>query len=141
MTTRKAARALDTARACGVLLRLHLLFRLRGSTAVARRTAAAMRVEASSQAMLDARRVDAWHTARAVWRANRLLPLHSTCLQVALAMHDLFERKGCHAVVRVGVRDPGAAAHAWVEIGDFVLDDQRLSTNFLPFEPGAEVPL
>lgn len=103
---------------------------------MARTTATAIRDTPSTQAELDARRVDAWQTARAVWRAKRVLPLHSTCLQTALATRMLFAQKGCAAAVRVGVRSVGEDAHAWAEIGDFVLDDQRLSPHFATFEAG-----
>lgn len=141
MIRRKAARAADTIVGALLLVRLHVLFRVGGRRAVARRTAAAMRGHPSTQAELDACGVDPWHTGRAVWRAKRFLPLRSSCLQTALATHMLFARKHCTAVVRIGVRGPGEDAHAWVEIGDFVLDDQRISSRFAAFTPRPEVRL
>jgi|GEM_PF-2978939 len=135
MSRARLARAADTVRAALLLVRIHLLFRFGGRAAVARATAEAMRTTPATQAELDARGVDAWHTARAVWRARRLLPLRSKCLHTALALRALFLHKGCPAVVRVGVRSAGEDAHAWVEIGDFVLDDQGLSEHFQPFLP------
>lgn len=138
MSRRTAARAADTLVGALFLVRVHLLFRLGGRRAVARATALAMRGEPSPQAALDAQGVDAWHTARAVWRAKRLLPLRTSCLQTALATRMLFARKHCTAVLRVGVSGASEDAHAWVEIGDFVLDDQRISARFAAFEPRPE---
>jgi hypothetical protein len=130
----RIGRAADTLRASWYLLRLHWLFRAGGQRAVARVTADAMRVEPSSQDLVDRRGIDAWHAGRAVWRAKRLFPMRSTCLQTALATQMLFASKGLWAAVRVGVAEVGADAHAWAEIGDFVLDDQRLSNNFKAFD-------
>ena len=134
---KRTRRAIDTGRAAYLLLKLHCLFRVRGQRWVARTTRAGMKVSATPQAELDATGVDAWHTARAVWRAKRWLPLHSTCLQTALATQMLFHAKGAAATVVVGVRSAQSEAHAWVEIGDFVLDDQRLNAGFAAFQaPG-----
>jgi len=130
----RPGRAADTLRASWYLLRLHWLFRAGGQREVAHATAEAMRVWPSSQQLVDGRGVDAWHVGRAVWRAKRLFPLHSTCLQTALATQMLFASKSLDAAVRVGVAGVGAEAHAWAEIGDFVLDDQRLSGNFVAFD-------
>lgn len=84
--------------------------------------------------MLDHAGVEAWHVARAVWRAKRLLPFHSTCLQTALATQMVFDKKGIDSAVRVGVRSTTDDAHAWVEVGNFVLDDQRIASRFSAFE-------
>lgn len=134
---RRAGRAADTLGAAWYLLRLQWLYHVRGQRAVARTTANAMRVTPSSQQSLDERGVDAWQTGRAVWRAKKVLPMHSTCLQTALATQLLFASKGLDAAVRVGVATAGADAHAWAEIGDFVLDDQRLSQKFRAFDAPA----
>ncbi len=135
MRKTRLVRAADTLRGAWLLVRVHLLFWFGGREAVARATAEAMRTVPATQAELDARGVDAWHTARAVWRARRLLPLRSQCLHTALALRALFQQKGCPAAVRVGVRAVGEDAHAWVEIGNFVLDYQRVSDQFQPFIP------
>lgn len=117
-----------------MLLSIQWLYRVRGQRAVARVTRDAMRVSPSLQSDVDARGVDTWHTARAVWRAKRWLPFHSTCLQTALATQRLFAAKGLQATVRVGVADVSAEAHAWAEIGNFILDDQRIAGRFSAFE-------
>jgi Transglutaminase-like superfamily len=108
------------------------LFR-RGRQVVALATHEAMAREASAQCALDAAGVDAWSSALALWRAKKWLPLHSTCLQTALALQMLFDAKGVSATIRVGVAG-GPLAHAWVEVGDFVLDDQGLSDRFAMFD-------
>ena len=47
----------------------------------------------------------------------------------------LFAAKGVDAALRIGVGSVAADAHAWVEVGDFVLDDQRISAQFKAFAP------
>lgn len=133
MIGQKISRARDTIVAAGILIRVRLLFR-RGNRAVARVTFDAMRRPATPQAELDARGIETWHTARAVWRAKRLLPFPSTCLQTALATQMLLDRKGVSSTLRVGVVAADADAHAWVEVGDFVLDDQRIAQRFEAFD-------
>lgn len=133
MSLRKLRRGRDTVEATIAILRVHRLYR-RGNAAVAAQTAAAMRRAPATQAELDAAGIEAWQVARAVWRAKRWLPFHSTCLQTALATQALFDRKHVGSVVRIGVQSTEADAHAWVEIGDFVLDDQRIASKFSAFE-------
>jgi hypothetical protein len=123
--------------AAAFLAAVHVRFRIRGQAAAGRWAANAMRVAPSPQSELDARRIDAWQAGRAVWRAKRWLPVQSSCLQTALATQMLFKARGVDARVCVGVREIGQPAHAWAEIGDFVLDDQRISHRFLPFEAAA----
>lgn len=129
-----ATRALDTVRAAWFLVGIQWLYRVRGQRAAAKATNRAMRVSPSLQADVDVRGVDAWQTARAVWRAKRWLPLRSTCLQTALATQKLFESKGLHATVRIGVINVEDDAHAWAEIGTFILDDQGIASRFSAFE-------
>jgi hypothetical protein len=86
---------------------------------------------------VDATGVLPWHVARAVWRAKRWLPFHCTCLQTALATQMALDARGISSVVRVGVHSTEADAHAWVEVGDFVLDDQRIASRFSAFELSA----
>lgn len=133
MLRKRAERARDTVAAAIALMRIRRLY-ARGNTAVAEKTAAAMRRAPATQAQLDAAGVEAWQVARAVWRAKRRLPFHSTCLQTALATQMLFDKKNIDSVVRVGVHSAEADAHAWVEVGDFVLDDQRIAARFSAFE-------
>lgn len=133
MALRRARRGRDTILAGVALWRVRRLY-ARGNATVAERTAAAMRRLPATQDELDAIGIETWQVARAVWRAKRWLPFHSTCLQTALATQMLFDGKGVDSVVRVGVQSPDADAHAWVEVGNFVLDDQRIASRFSAFE-------
>jgi hypothetical protein len=133
MAWKKAERGRDTARAAVALIRIRRLY-AQGNRAVAERTAAAMRRIPATQSEVDATGVLPWHVARAVWRAKRWLPFHSSCLQTALATQMALDTRGISSVVRVGVLSTEADAHAWVEVGDFVLDDQRIASRFSAFE-------
>lgn len=133
MARRKAVRSLDTLRAARALVGVRWLY-ARGNSGVAARTAVAMRRTPATQDELDAAGVEAWHVARAVWRAKRWLPFHSTCLQTALATQAALDARGVNSVVRLGVHSTESDAHAWVEVGDFVLDDQRIASKFSAFE-------
>lgn len=139
MLVTKVSRARDTMFALYFFVQVRRLYRS-GNEAVARSTAEAMRRVPATQEALDARNVPAWQVARATWRAKRWLPFHSTCLQTALATQMLFDRRGISSVVRVGVHSTGADAHAWVEVGDFVLDDQRIAGRFSAFELAHNAP-
>lgn len=134
VNTVKFERAVDTMRALLLLARVHWLFRRKGQRGVARATAQAMRKTPSTQGEVDQLGVDAWHVARAVWRAKKLLPMHSTCLQTALATEQLFRAKGLSAAVLVGINQHMPNAHAWIEIGDFLLDDQGITSIFSAFD-------
>lgn len=132
----KLGRGRDTALAIYYLLRVQALYR-RGNGAVTRATNAAMRRTAATKEELDATGLETWHVARSVWRAKTLLPMHSTCLQTALATQMLFARKGVSSALRVGVASTETDAHAWVEVGDFILDDQRIAHRFAAFDVSA----
>jgi hypothetical protein len=136
MAWKKAERGRDTVRAAVALVRIRRLYS-KGNASVAGRTAAAMRRTPATQSEVDASGVQPWHVARAVWRAKRWLPFHSTCLQTALATQIALDARGVASVVRVGVHSAEADAHAWVEVGDFVLDDQRIASRFSAFELSA----
>lgn len=133
MRVRKAERGLDTVRAIRALVEVRRTY-AHGNARVAQETAAAMRRTPATQQQLDATGVQAWHVARAVWRAKRWLPFHSTCLQTALATQRVFDQKGIDSVVRIGARHGEDGTHAWVEVGDFVLDDQRIASRFQVFQ-------
>ena len=139
MSRVKARRAADTARAMRYLLSEQWAFRLHGSAGVARRVRAGISVVPLSPAELAATGVETWQVARAVWRAKRWLPLHSTCLQTALATQRLFAAKGVASALRIGVRGIDDDAHAWVEVGEFCLDDQRIFSAFQTMESAATV--
>ncbi len=133
MISAKLSRGRDSALAAVYLLRIRMEYR-KGNHVVARRTAAAMARIPANELQLESSGIETWQVARAVWRAKRWLPMHSTCLQTALATQMLFDRKGVDSVVRIGVTSVEADAHAWVEVGDFVLDDQRIANRFSAFE-------
>ena len=139
MLAAKVSRARETMFAFYFLVKVRRLYR-RGNESVARATAEAMRRVPAAQEALDSRNVPAWQVARSTWRAKRWLPFHSTCLQTALATQMLFDRHGIDSVVRIGVQSAEADAHAWVEVGDFVLDDQRIANCFSAFELARTAP-
>ena len=136
---KKGQRLRNSVLAAYFLIKIRVIY-LRGQRQVAARTAAAIRRSPANQSDLDRRGVEVWHLARAVWRAKGILPFHSTCLQTALATQMLLESRGVESVVRIGVRAIDADAHAWVEVGDFILDDQRIASRFVALEAaGARV--
>jgi hypothetical protein len=133
MRMKKLSRGRDTVLAAMYLVRIRTEYR-RGNKVVARRTATAMARKPATQLELAASGIETWQVARAVWRAKRWLPFHSTCLQTALATQMVFDQRGIASVVRVGIETVEKDAHAWVEVGDFVLDDQRIASRFNAFE-------
>lgn len=136
MNAARVRRAADTALALFLFAKMHWIFKLKGQQDVASRTSTAMRAAPAGQEQLDELGIDAWQVGRAVWRAKRYFPLKSTCLQTALVTHDVLSRRGAKSVVRVGAREGAEFTHAWVEVGNFVLDDQRIAQTFAPFDPG-----
>lgn len=69
----------------------------------------------------------------AVRAASRVAPGSDTCLVRALAMATMLTRRGEQPSVRVGVdRDDGAglAAHAWVESGGRIIDEDRAAEAY-----------
>ncbi len=135
MNGRRARRAADTAFALFFFAKVHWVFRVRGQRATASRTSTAMRSAPAPQEQLDALGIDPWQVGRAVWRAKRYFPLKSTCLHTAFVTRDVLARRGAPSVLRVGARQGSEFTHAWVEVGNFVLDDQRIAHTFVPFEP------
>lgn len=134
LNSRQVWRFADTMQAIVLLLRMHWLFRVEGKHAVATATARALRCTPSTQREVDQSGIDPWELACAAWRAKRLLPLRSTCLQTALVIERLFRARGLTATVRIGVSENVPTAHAWNEVGDLVLDDQRLAPHFTAFQ-------
>jgi hypothetical protein len=130
-----AAAAFDMLCAFQVLARMTVLFRLRGARAVARATGRAMEIVPTEESDLLSSKVDLWRTYRAFIRIKRLWPGDVTCLQTAVALQEVLRKRGIAGAVRVGTRREGGQlqAHAWVEVGVYVLDDARLHPNFLAF--------
>lgn len=137
MRPARRAKLFETLDALGLLIRTTLLFRLRGRRAVARATRVAMAVEPASQADLEASRADIWAATRALRRARRAWPVPVRCLQSALVLQELLRRRGAAGRVRIGSRldDDRLQSHAWVEVGDYVLDPQHVWADFVPLPP------
>ena len=134
----KARRAADTARAMCYLVSEQWAFHVQGNAAVARRVRAAINVRPLGPEQIAVTSVDTWQVARAVWRAKRWLPMHSTCLQTALATQRLFASKGVPSALRIGVRGIRRRPR-WVQVGEFLLDDQRIFPAFQTLERAATV--
>jgi hypothetical protein len=74
-------------------------------------------------------------TARMVARACRAMPYRVGCLRSALVLWWLLARRGvaCRLLIGVGKPETGFEAHAWVEWGDMVLnDDDGVRERFVP---------
>jgi hypothetical protein len=114
--------------------RTTVLFRFGGQRAVATRVRGAMEVEREPHGRLAGREREIWRVARAVWRAKRVWPGKPMCLQTSLVMQDVLRRRGFTSTLEVGVgrSDDLVKAHAWVIVGDFVIDDSRLHRGFAP---------
>lgn len=121
-------------RALTLLARTTWLFRVAGASAVARATHEAMTATASSHAALVASGVDPWFLQRALARVKRLWPLPVRCLQTALVYRELLRHHGLDGQVQVGVKTEGDAleGHAWVILGDYTIDEDRVAQSFLP---------
>ena len=76
--------------------------------------------------------------ARLVEACGRTCSVGATCLSRSLTLWWLLRRRGIPVHLCIGVRKPAGAleAHAWVEHGDEVLnDDSRVRTRFAAFGP------
>ncbi|MGE5596739.1 MAG: lasso peptide biosynthesis B2 protein [Hyphomicrobiales bacterium] len=126
---------MDTAIALALFARTTVLFRVKGRAAVARVSRESMRGRATTRAELEASGVDVWRGVRAIWRAKRLWPSRTMCLETALVAHWFFGRKGIHAPLHLGVQkaDETLKAHAWVRIGDYEVDLSGVYPEYLPF--------
>ncbi|MGH8874383.1 MAG: lasso peptide biosynthesis B2 protein [Acidimicrobiia bacterium] len=84
-------------------------------------------------------------TARLVDIAAHHGPWPANCLQRSLVLGRALRRQGIPSVIRLGVRRaPGANGynfHAWVELGDKVLNDHpRIAHEFAPLRDEALPP-
>jgi len=81
------------------------------------------------QALLYARWIDA---------AARRPLINAQCLQRSLALHRWLQREGIIGVLRIGVwkGDDALHAHAWIELGNQVVNDQPAAVA--PFTPLAQ---
>ena len=133
--SRRPGSLFETAAALGALAGTWLLFHVRGQRAVSASVRRAMGVQASTVEELAASRWDVWVTTRALRRAERVWPLRVACLQRSLALQSLLSRHDVAGRLRVGSRieDGDLAAHAWVEVGDYVLDGHGARPDFAPF--------
>ena len=119
-----------------------VLFRVRGRRAVAAAAAAALRMVPNDAE--DALRAsdEIWIAFRAVRRAKRLWPTPVKCLQTALVMQRVLVTRGIQSRLVIGASGTGGGlqAHAWLRVGDFVLDDQRVSSQFEVLELAGSAP-
>lgn len=79
----------------------------------------------------------AQRVARVVEIGARRGPVDGTCLKRSLALWWLLGRRGIESDLRIGVRskEETLEAHAWVERGGIVLnDDPRIADRFAPFD-------
>lgn len=70
--------------------------------------------------------------------ASRHHPARTQCLQRSLVLHWWLRREGVPSELRIGVRkkDGRFEAHAWVELGEYVLNDPVAKiASFAPLEP------
>ncbi len=77
----------------------------------------------------------AQEVARAVDAGLGLLPIQATCLRRSMTLLRVFDRLGWTADLHLGVRRTagGVEAHAWIQIGGVVLNDDALVTaTYLP---------
>ncbi len=145
MTTKRSAAVIDTLRALRALMRTTVLFRLGGRRTVARATRSAMAVTPTATDSLPTGGAAIWRAHRAVRRAKRLWPTEVVCLQTALVLHEVLAHRGIATAVRLGVRmsEGDVAAHAWLEVGGWVLDDTPGHEAFSPLhrEPLPQRPV
>ena len=83
---------------------------------------------------LQARRV-----AQAVDAGLGLVPARPTCLRRSLVLLRELRRFGLDATLHIGVRNENAVvlAHAWIQVGDEVVNDDRAITDrFLSIAAG-----
>jgi hypothetical protein len=91
-----------------------------------------------SERPLDPARIE---TAREIARiqeaVSRHLIFHASCLEQSLVLWWLLSRRGIPAELRIGARKEAGRfeAHAWVELGNLVLNDSgEAHRHFAPFE-------
>jgi hypothetical protein len=73
-------------------------------------------------------------TARRVAAAAAFYPARVRCLEQSLALCTLLRRRGVDASLRIGVQPRPFAAHAWVEAGGRVInEDAEVAATFTTF--------
>ncbi|HEU5317226.1 MAG TPA: lasso peptide biosynthesis B2 protein [Chloroflexota bacterium] len=80
---------------------------------------------------------------RSIGAAARLPLVGGHCLQRSLALHRVLRRKGLPSELRIGVRrvDGRLAAHAWVELGPFLVNDRPAAVSqFTPLRDVHALP-
>jgi hypothetical protein len=104
---------------------------------VAHATNLGMNQRRTSQAEINARALDVWRSVRMLCRIKRYWPAEVACLQTALTLQRVLVTEGISATLRIGVPSEGqerVSAHAWLEVGDLIIDDQAIADSFLPLE-------
>jgi hypothetical protein len=119
-----------------------LLFRIRGRTAVSAAVRDGMRRTPPTREQLAGRHREMWLSVRSLKRAERFWPLRVRCLQHSLALQSMLARKGIDGRLQVGSRIDGGelSAHAWIEVGDYVLDHHGKTGGFATFRSARSSP-
>jgi hypothetical protein len=76
--------------------------------------------------------------ARWIDVASRYHAVHARCLHRSLALHQWLQKEGLPSRLRIGVRkeQDDLKAHAWVELGDAVVNDSAIRVaDFTPLAP------
>ena len=136
---RRMRAAVLFASALAGLAQTSFTFRVRGNRGVAAATRVAMQAEPADDSSARLRNDDVWLAFRAVSRAKRLWPARVMCLQTALVTQRVLEKQGIASTLTIGASgsENQLKAHAWIELGDYVIDDQRIARRFLTLEqPG-----
>jgi len=84
-----------------------------------------------------ARIASAHEIARIQVAVSRHLIFHANCLEQSLVLWWLLSRRGIPAELRIGARKEAGRfqAHAWVELGNVVLNDSgEAHLHFAPFD-------
>lgn len=78
-------------------------------------------------------------TAQAVATAASRGPYHANCLERSLLLWWMLRWQGIPGELKIGVRREGQTlrAHAWIEHGGHVINDQdNIATLYTPYESG-----
>src|SRR5579862_760828 len=112
-------------RAFATIGRVDLALRLFGFRRLVERTQTEATAETDHVAVEDLWRARRY--ARWIDSAARYHFVRAECLHRSLALHSWLRHEGLPSELRIGVRktSDALAAHAWVELGGYVVNDRR----------------
>ncbi len=112
-------------RAFVTITQIDLALRIVGFPRLVARAQAQPPAEPDSLAVEDLWRARRY--ARWIDSAARHHFIRAQCLHRSLALHTWLRQEGLPSELRIGVRKTGGtlAAHAWVEVGGYVINDRR----------------